>query len=173
MEFYSERCGDWLEKTPNIHPDKLAMEITRFQGMLAQLGADPGSDNSSSSGNGSSNNNGSSSDNDELAEDLALTIQLLEERLHVVQGFLGLSEARPEPGLPVSTATSALEPSPSAYSLSERPHDDDPSWDTSALGLTEDVQPEIIDEETRQERKTALLEIPGIALGVKGLKTRT
>ncbi|NRB41101.1 MAG: hypothetical protein HRU20_21955 [Pseudomonadales bacterium] len=62
MEFYSERCSDWLEKNPNIHPNKLAMEVKRFQGMLDKTPA---------------------TDADSI-DDLQLTVQLLDDRIQSV-----------------------------------------------------------------------------------------
>ena len=63
MEFYSERCSDWLDKNHNIHPDKLAMEIQRFENMLNQSQA------------------ASDTEQQDHIDDLQLTIQLLQERL--------------------------------------------------------------------------------------------
>ena len=61
MEFYSERCADWLDNNPNIHPDKLSMEVKRFQSMLA---------------------NAELQNNPDQIDDLQLTVQLLSERLN-------------------------------------------------------------------------------------------
>lgn len=61
MEFYSERCSDWLEKNNNIHPDKLMMEIHRFEKMISETS--------------------NTSEQADAIDDLQLTIQLLQERL--------------------------------------------------------------------------------------------
>ncbi len=60
MEFYSERCHDWLEKNDKIHPDKIRMEIKRFESLLSQAEQESLNDN---------------------IDDLSLTIQFLNERL--------------------------------------------------------------------------------------------
>ena len=62
MEFYSERCNDWLEKNNNIHPKKLNMEVARFQKML-------------------SDNESQQPIQQDHIDDLKLTLQLLNERL--------------------------------------------------------------------------------------------
>ena len=60
MEFYSERCHDWLENHVNIHPEKIQMEIKRFQHLLMQAEKQTLTDN---------------------IDDLNLTLQFLQERL--------------------------------------------------------------------------------------------
>lgn len=164
MEFYSERCQDWLEKSDRIHPDKLAMELERFKKMHEAC----------------------SEENQESKEDLALTVQLLQERLtddlnslndqsnvatnhsSTVVGVESFSEvviASSETIVP-SSETINVE----AYVLSESPRVDDMAWDLSSLSNPENIEVETLDLDTKIARKQALLDHPSIALGVAGIK---
>ena len=78
MEFYSERCADWLDNNPNIHPVKLSMEVKRFQSMLATA---------------------EQQNNPDQIDDLQLTVQLLSERLN--------SQTLTQPAVNTDTSPSA------------------------------------------------------------------
>lgn len=163
MEFYSERCQDWLEKSDRIHPDKLAMELERFKKMHEAC----------------------SEEDQESKEDLALTVQLLQERLtddlnHLNdQSNVSASHSSTVVGAGSSsdvvvasseTIESSSETNADAYVLSESPRVDDMTWDLSSLSNPENIEVETLDLDTKVARKQALLDHPSIALGVAGIK---
>ncbi len=152
MEFYSERCADWLEKNTNIHPKKLEMEISRFNSMLTEAET-------------------KDAESDEV-DDLTLTLQLLQERLIQLDPH---SPALKTLAQSASVASSDEQnpgsaPAPEALSLQTNADLASPSeparWDLTPLNPV-DVEPEHIDEATRRERRAELLKIPGIDLGSK------
>lgn len=139
MEFYSERCQDWLNKSQRIHPDKLVMEIERFKKMHEECRLD----------------------DIEAKEDLALTVQLLEERLDADQ--LDLVEKSED-------ASQDHAVTPESFKLSDTPNQQGPNWDLDSLTDPLGIETEILDTETKKARKQALLDHPSIALGVAGIK---
>lgn len=143
MEFYSERCQDWLNKSQRIHPDKLVMEVDRFKKMYDACGPD----------------------DIDAKEDLALTVQLLEERLQADQQNLVPSQESSEPSL--------SDLSPDAYQLSDTPKAQDLAWDLQSLTDPSDIEVEVLDTKTKTARKKALLNHPSIGLGVSGIKQRS
>lgn len=135
MEFYSERCQDWLNKSQRIHPDKLAMEVERFKKMHDECNPD----------------------NTEAKDDLALTVQLLEERLH-------------EDQLVQADDTASI--SPEAYPLSDTPNEHNAVWDLNSLTDPAGVEIEVLDLQTKAARKQALLDHPSIGLGAAVIKPK-
>ena len=133
MEYYSERCADWLEKNNNIHPDKLNMEINRFQSLL---------------------NEAERLEDQDSFDDLQLTVQLLSERLAT------FTETAPH-----QSEASEQAPAPSQQTDSSKT-----TWDTTSLTHHGEQPSEILDSQTKAQRKSELLKIPGIQLGTSALK---
>lgn len=134
MEFYSERCSDWLEKNKHIHPDKLTMEVQRFEKLLNE------------------NHTQNDIQQQDHIDDLHLTIQLLKERL----ASLVVEEPNKERKKTIQTI--------------EKPINE--PWDMSSLTHHGEQATEILDPETRAQRKSEILNIAGIQLGTSDLKKR-
>ncbi|CAA0091587.1 Uncharacterised protein [BD1-7 clade bacterium] len=147
MEYYSERCSDWLDKNTTIHPKKLAMEIERFQKMLKDTEAQQ-------------------SDTDQV-DDLELTVQLLRERLFQIDPTGEVSGIPTTNEAPQATADAINIPNDVAAAQTATDASAPASanqWDLTPLVPT-DIEPEILDEATRQQRKQDILQIPGVNLG--------